>query len=73
VPCPAKSCEAGIPGSACLSEKAIREAEILLAGENACYLLPAFIPLKTEMNRRKTKTGKVSPDLPLYKKFTQLC
>jgi putative transposase len=45
----------------------------ILAGENACYLLPAFISLKMEMNWRKTKIGKVRPNLPLYKKFTQLC
>jgi len=45
----------------------------ILAGENACYLLLAFISLKMEMNWRKTKIGKVRPNLPLYKKFTQLC
>ncbi len=44
----------------------------ILAGENACYLLLAFISLKMEMNWRKTKIGKVRPNLPLYKKFTQL-
>jgi putative transposase len=44
----------------------------IVAGENACYLLLAFISLKMEMNWRTTKIGKVRPNLPLYKKFTQL-
>lgn len=44
----------------------------IVAGENACYLLLAFISLKMEMNWRATKIGKVRPNLPLYKKFTQL-
>jgi putative transposase len=44
----------------------------ILAGENACYLLLAFISLKMEMSWRTTKIGKVRPNLPLYKKFTQL-
>jgi hypothetical protein len=57
----------------------------IVAGENACYLLPAFISLKMEMSWRTTKIGKVRPnyplgippalpgvdDLPLYKKCTQ--
>jgi len=28
---------------------------------------------KMEMGWMKTKIGKVRPNLPLYKKFTQLC
>jgi putative transposase len=44
----------------------------IVAGENACYLLLAFISLKMEMNWRATKIGKVRPNLPHYKKFTQL-
>ena len=44
----------------------------IVAGENAYYLLLAFISLKMEMNWRTTKTGKVRPNLPIYKKFTQL-
>jgi hypothetical protein len=44
----------------------------VVGGENACYLHLAFISLKMEMNRRATKIGKVRPNLPLYKKFTQL-
>ena len=44
----------------------------IVAGENACYLLLAFISLKMEVNWRATKIGKVRPNLPFYKKFTQL-
>jgi putative transposase len=44
----------------------------IVAGENACYLLLAFVSLKMEMNWRTTKIGKVRPNLPLYNKFTQL-
>jgi hypothetical protein len=45
----------------------------IVAGENACYLLLAFISLKMELNWRGTKIGKVRPNLPFFKKFTQLC
>jgi hypothetical protein len=34
----------------------------IVAGENACYLLLAFISLKMEMNWRTTKIGKVRPN-----------
>ena len=44
----------------------------IVAGENACYLLLAFISLKMEASWKTTKIGKVRPNLPLYKKFTQL-
>ena len=44
----------------------------IVAGENACYLLLAFISLKMEMNWRNNKIGKVRPNLPLYKKFTHV-
>ncbi|OQC53144.1 MAG: hypothetical protein BWX58_00021 [Deltaproteobacteria bacterium ADurb.Bin026] len=44
----------------------------IVAGENSCYLLLAFISLKMEMSWRHTKIGKVHPNLPFYKKFTQL-
>ncbi len=44
----------------------------IVAGENACYLLLAFISLKMEANWRSTKIGKVRPNLPQLKKFTQL-
>ena len=44
----------------------------IVAGENACYLLLAFIAVKMEAHWRSNKIGKVRPNLPLYKKFTQL-
>jgi putative transposase len=44
----------------------------IVAGENACYLLLAFISLKMELSWRNNKIGKVRPNLPLYQKFTQL-
>jgi putative transposase len=43
----------------------------IVAGENACYLLLAFISLKMEASWRTTKIGKVRPNLPQLKKFTQ--
>jgi len=43
----------------------------IVAGENACYLLLAFISLKMEASWRTTKIGKVRPHLPVLKKFTQ--
>jgi putative transposase len=45
----------------------------IVAGETSCYLLLAFISLKMEMSWRHTKIGKVHPNLPFYKKFTQEC
>ncbi len=44
----------------------------IVAGEHACYLLLAFIALKMELNWRNAKIGKVRPNLPHLKKFTQL-
>ena len=44
----------------------------IVAGEDACYLLLAFIALKMEASWRTTKIGKVRPNLPHLKKFTQL-
>jgi putative transposase len=44
----------------------------IVAGENACYLLLAFISVRMEMNWRATKIGKVRQNLPQYRKFTQL-
>lgn len=44
----------------------------IVAGENACYLLLAFISLKMEASWRSTKIGKVRSNLPQLKKFTQL-
>lgn len=43
----------------------------IVAGENACYLLLAFISLKMEASWRTTKIGKVRPNLPVLKRFTQ--
>jgi putative transposase len=43
----------------------------IVAGENAYYLLLAFISLKMEASWRSTKIGKVRPNLPQLKKFTQ--
>jgi len=39
----------------------------IVAGEEACYRLLAFICLKMELSWRTTKVGKVRPNLPLYK------
>jgi len=44
----------------------------IVAGETACYLLLAFIAVRMEAHWRSNKIGKVRPNLPLYKKFTQL-
>jgi putative transposase len=44
----------------------------IVAGEEACYLLLAFIALKMEIAWKHSKIGKVRPNLPLMKKFTQL-
>ena len=44
----------------------------IVAGEEACYLLLAFISLKMEMAWQHSKIGKVRPNLPVMKKFTQL-
>ena len=45
----------------------------IVAGENSCYLLLAFISLKMEISWRRTKIDKLHPDLPFYEKFTQEC
>jgi putative transposase len=39
----------------------------IVAGEDACYLLLAFIALKMEASWRTTKIGKVHPNLPQLK------
>ena len=49
----------------------------IVAGENACYTLLAFISLKMEIHWRKTPIGKVRKNLPFFKQlaeknFTQL-
>ncbi len=43
----------------------------IVAGENSCYRLLAFIALKMELAWRKTPVGKVTQRLPWYSKFTQ--
>ena len=43
----------------------------IVAGENACYRLLAFIALKMELSWRSTPTGKVRPNLPLYQIYTK--
>ena len=49
----------------------------ILAGENACYMLLAFISLKMEMHWKSNPIGKVRQNLPFFKRlaeknFTQL-
>lgn len=49
----------------------------IVAGENACYTLLAFISLKMEIHWKSTPIGKVRKNLPFFKKlaaknFTQL-
>jgi len=43
----------------------------IVAGENACYRLLAFISLKMELNWRANPIGKVRPNLPLYQIYTK--
>lgn len=43
----------------------------IVAGENACYRLLAFIALKMELSWRSSRIGKLKPALPFYEKFTQ--
>lgn len=40
----------------------------IVAGENACYTLLAFICLKMEMNWKTSPIGKVRPNLPFFQK-----
>jgi len=44
----------------------------IVAGEAACYRLLAFISLKMELHWRSNPVGKVRPNLPFYKNFTQI-
>ncbi len=41
----------------------------IVAGENACYTLLAFICLKMEMHWKTSPIGKVRPNLPFFKKL----
>jgi len=43
----------------------------IVAGENACYRLLAFISLKMEISWRTTPIGKVLPNLPFYQIYTK--
>ena len=43
----------------------------IVAGEDACYRLLAFISLKMELGWRIMKVGKVSTHLPLYQIYTK--
>lgn len=43
----------------------------IVAGEDACYRLLAFISLKMELSWRTTRVGKERPNLPLYQIYTK--
>ena len=43
----------------------------IVAGENSCYRLLAFISLKMELSWRSNRIGKVRPNLPVLREFTQ--
>jgi len=48
----------------------------IVAGENACYMLLAFISLRMELHWKSNPIGKVRHNLPFFKewdnkKFTQ--
>jgi putative transposase len=43
----------------------------IVAGEEACYRLLAFISLKMELSWRSNPIGKVRPNLPLYQIYTK--
>ena len=43
----------------------------IVAGEDACYRLLAFISLKMELSWRTTKVGKVRQHLPIYQIYTK--
>jgi len=43
----------------------------IVAGEDACYRLLAFISLKMELTWRSNSVGKVRPNLPLYQIYTK--
>ena len=44
----------------------------IVAGENSCYRLLAFISLKMEMHWRSTPVGKVQNNLSFFKQFNDL-
>jgi len=41
----------------------------IVAGENACYTLPAFICLKMELHWQSNPIGKVRKNLPFFQKL----
>jgi putative transposase len=43
----------------------------IMAGELSCYRLLAFISLKMELHWRANPVGKVRPNLPFFREFTQ--
>ena len=43
----------------------------IVAGENSCYRLLAYISLKMELSWRANPVGKVRPNLPLYQIYTK--
>jgi putative transposase len=43
----------------------------IVAGEASCYRLLAFISLRMELHWRANPVGKVKPNLPFYRNFTQ--
>jgi putative transposase len=43
----------------------------IVAGENACYRLLAFISLKAELHWRANPVGKVNANLPFFKEIAQ--
>jgi putative transposase len=43
----------------------------IVAGENACYMLLAFISLKMEIHWRSNPIGKVRKNLPFFKRLAQ--
>ena len=44
----------------------------IVAGENACYMLLAFISIKMEIHWRTTPIGKVRKNLPFFKELAQV-
>ncbi len=43
----------------------------IVAGENACYRLLAFISLKMELAWRSNPVGKVNANLPFFKQIAE--
>jgi len=52
-------------------KRRIKSMEIV-AGENACYQLLAFISLKMEVHWEKYPIGKVANNLPIFKRVPLL-